>query len=129
LIIDALAHYAELTGIDLSKSPFAERFKHSNSLQAILELLEERERAFKEYRNRNRRLISCISPAVKVLHAFSEILGEAVSLVSNTCYPAKSYLYVALLRSPSHQQRLSLSGLILSSLYVHQTHTRRLIPM
>jgi hypothetical protein len=92
LIIDALARYAELTGIDLSKSPFAERLEHSNSPEAILELLGEREKAFKEYRNRNRRLMSCISPAVNVLHAFSGILGEAVSLVSSTCYPAESYM-------------------------------------
>jgi hypothetical protein len=86
LIIDALTDYAKLTGIDLSKSPFAERLELSNSPQAILELLEEREKSFKEYRDRNRRLISCISPAVEVLHAFSGILGEAVSLVSNTHY-------------------------------------------
>jgi hypothetical protein len=86
LIIDALADYADQTGIDLSKSPFAERLEHSNSPQAILELLEEREKSFKEYRDRNRRLISCISPAVEVLHAFSGTLGEAVSLVSNTRY-------------------------------------------
>jgi hypothetical protein len=84
LIVDALADYAKLTGIDLSKSPFAERLELSNSPQAILELLEEREKAFKEYRDRNRRLITCISPAVEVLHAFSGTLGEAVGLVSNT---------------------------------------------
>ena len=86
LIVDALADYAKLTGIDLSKSPFAERLELSNSPQAILELLEEREKYFKEYRNRNRRLITFISPAVEVLNAFSGTLGEAVSLVSNTRY-------------------------------------------
>jgi hypothetical protein len=92
LIINALAHYAELTGMDLSKSPSAERLERLNSPQAILELLEERGVAFKEYRNRNRRLISCIRPVVKVLHAFSGVVGEAVSLVSNTRNPAESYM-------------------------------------
>jgi hypothetical protein len=82
LIVDALTDYAELTGIDLSDSPFAQRLEHSNSSHAILELLEERERAFKEYRDRNRGLIGCISPAVEVLYAFSGTLGEVVSLVS-----------------------------------------------
>jgi hypothetical protein len=86
LIIDALADYTKLTGIDLSSSPFAQRLVLSNSPQAILELLEEREKAFKDYRDRNRRLISCIRPAVEVLHAFSGTLGEAVGLVSDTCY-------------------------------------------
>jgi hypothetical protein len=83
LIIDAaLADYTKTTGIDLSKNPFAERL--SNSPEAILELLQEREKAFKEYRDGNRKLISCLSPAVKVLQAFSGILGNAVSLVSHT---------------------------------------------
>jgi hypothetical protein len=85
LIIDAaLADYTKLTGIDLSKSPFTERLELSNSPQAILELLQERENTFREYRDRNRRLIGCISPAVEVLYAFSGTLGEAVGLVSNT---------------------------------------------
>ena len=85
LIIDALADYAKLTGIDLSKTPFAERLELLNSPQAVLELLEERENAFREYRNRNRMLISCIRPAVEVLYAFSGTLGDVVDLVSNTC--------------------------------------------
>ena len=88
LITDALADYAKLTGIDLSNSPFAQRLELSNSPQAIVELLEEREKAFKQYRDRNQRLISCISPAVEVLHAFSGTLGEVVGLVSSTRYTA-----------------------------------------
>jgi hypothetical protein len=83
----ALADYAKQTGIDLTENTFAEKIELSNSPEAILELLQEREKAFKEYREGNRRLISCISPAVKVLHAFSGILGEAVSLVSITYHP------------------------------------------
>lgn len=83
LIIEAFADYAELTGIDLSKSSFAEKLERSNSPHSILEMLQERENNFKEYRDQNRRLISCITPVVEVLHAFSAVLGEAVSLVSN----------------------------------------------
>jgi hypothetical protein len=80
LIIDeALANYAKITGIDLSESPFAAMLEHSNSPEAILLLLQERQNALKTYRDRNRRLIGCISPAVEILHAFSGILGEAVS--------------------------------------------------
>jgi hypothetical protein len=88
LIINALADYAKLTGIDLTKNPFAEKIELSISPEAILELLQEREKSFKEYRNGNRRLISCLSPAVKVVQSFSGILGEAVSLVNVTYYPA-----------------------------------------
>jgi hypothetical protein len=85
LIIDALADYAEITGIDLSKNPFAGALEQSNAPEAILRLLQDREKAFKEYRDGNRRLISCLSPAVNVLQAFSGILGDAVRFVSHTC--------------------------------------------
>jgi uncharacterized protein YqgV (UPF0045/DUF77 family) len=82
LIIRALADYSKETGIELSNNPFATALEQSNSPEAILQLLQQREKAFKEYRDGNRRLINCLSPAVKVLQAFSGILGEAVSLVS-----------------------------------------------
>jgi hypothetical protein len=88
LIIDALADYAKITGIDLSNNPFAAMLEHSNSPEAILQLLQERERAFKEYRDGDRRLISCLSPMVNVLQAFSGILGDVVSLVSVTYHHA-----------------------------------------
>jgi hypothetical protein len=84
LITNALVDYENITGIDLSKNPFAAAIKQANSPGAILELLQEREKAFKDYREGNRRLVSCLSPAVNVIQAFSGILGEAVSLVSHT---------------------------------------------
>jgi hypothetical protein len=96
LIIDALADYANQTETDLSQNPFAEKIRHLNSPDAILELLQEREKAFQEYRNANRGLIDCLSPAVRVLHAFSGLLGEAVSLVSYACFVR---LYVSTLMS------------------------------
>ena len=86
LITDALVDYSKITGIDLSKNPFAAAIERANSPSAILELLQEREKAFKGYREGNRRLISCLSPAVNVIQAFSGVLGEVVSLVSHTCH-------------------------------------------
>jgi hypothetical protein len=88
-IIDAaLADYTKLTGTDLSKTPFATALEQSNSIQAVLQLLHEREKAFKEYRDDDRKLLNCLGPAVKVLQAFSDIVGEAVSQVSHKCHPA-----------------------------------------
>ena len=84
LIIGALADYSKQTGIDLSNYPFAATLEQANSPEAILQLLQQREKAFKEYRDGNRRLINCLSPAVKVLQAFSGVMGEAVSLVTYT---------------------------------------------
>lgn len=92
LIIDAaLDDYTKITGIDLSKSPFASALEQSNSPDDILRLLQKREKAFKDYRDGYRRLISCLSPVVKVVQLFSGILSEAVSLVSYT-YHLVSFL-------------------------------------
>jgi hypothetical protein len=88
LITDALVDYTKITGIDLSKNPFAAAIERENFPEAILELLQEREKAFKfnNYRDGNRRLIKCLAPAVNVIQAFSGILSEAVSPVSHTCH-------------------------------------------
>ena len=87
LIIDAaLANYTEITGTDLSKTPFATAIRQSNSPEAILQLLHEREKSFKEYREGNRKLINCLTPSVKVFQALSGILGEMVNLVSRPCH-------------------------------------------
>ena len=78
----ALADYAQITGIDLSNTPFATTLEQSISLEAILQIFQEREKAFKEYRDGDRGLINCLSPTVKVLQAFSGIMSE-VSHTSN----------------------------------------------
>jgi hypothetical protein len=88
LIIDAaLADYTNITGTDLSKTSFATAIQQSNSPEAILQLLHEREKTFKEYREGNRKLINCLTPAVTVFQALSGILGEAANLVSRACHP------------------------------------------
>jgi hypothetical protein len=68
------------------KTPFAAAIERSNSLEAILQLLHDREKAFKEYRDSDRKLINWLRPAVKVIQVFSEIIGEVVSQVSHTCH-------------------------------------------
>jgi hypothetical protein len=88
LIFNALADYAKDTGVDLSKNPLAAKLERLMSHEDILELLEEREKAFKEYREGNRRLINFLNPAVKVLHGFSGILSDAAGLVSRKCHLA-----------------------------------------
>jgi fungal STAND N-terminal Goodbye domain len=118
LIIDAMADYAKITGIDLSKNPFAALLEQSDSPEAILQLLQGREKAFKEYRDGNPKLITCLGPAVKVLQAFSGILGEAVSLVSHSFHLVSAYSKPDVVRSPSRLQRLCSLGSMFSSLYV-----------
>jgi hypothetical protein len=86
LIINALADYAKETGVDLSYNPFASKLEQLRSPDDILQLLEEREKAFKEYREGSRRLTNFLNPTVKVLHGFSGILSEAAGLVSRKCH-------------------------------------------
>jgi hypothetical protein len=81
-ILDALADYAKQTGIDLTKNPFAVHLQSCDSPHAILQLLQENAKAFKDYRDGNRKLIDCLSPVVHILHAFSDVLNEGTSLVS-----------------------------------------------
>src|SRR5258708_10583869 len=87
IIEAALADYTRITGTDLSKTPVAAALKRPNSPETILQLLHEREKCFKEFRDGNRRLINCLTPAVTVLQAFSGVLGDGVSQVSHTCHP------------------------------------------
>ena len=117
-IIDALADYAQETGIDLANDPVVAILKRSNSPQAVLQLLQEREKAFKEYRDGSRRLMNILTPVVKVLQALSGILDKAASLVSQSYHyvnPQRNFVRV---RSPSRQQAFCLLVLMLSLLYV-----------
>ena len=82
LIVDALGDYAKQTGIDLTTNPFAEKIQDSKSHEVILELLKGTEKDFKSHRDVHRKLINCLTPAVKVLHAFSGVISQGVSLVS-----------------------------------------------
>ena len=81
LILDAADKYAQQTGVNLSQNPFADRVKGCDSPSAVLLLLQENLKAFKDYRDNNRKFIECISPVVQVVHAFSGILGQAAGLV------------------------------------------------
>ena len=119
LILDALDDYAKQTGIDLTKNPFADKLQGCNSPDSILALLQDKANAFKDFRDGNRKLINWLSPVVQVLHAFSGILGEAVSLVSPGI--DLSYLidfYACAFRCHSSLQKQFLSVSIFSSLYV-----------
>lgn len=117
LIIDALADYANVTGIDLSNNAFAATLEHSTSPEAILQLLQGREKEFKEYRDGHQGLVRCLTPSVKVLQAFSGILGDVVSLVSDTSDLVR-FFQRHLVRFPSHRQARCLLGSILFLLYV-----------
>ena len=82
-ILDAVDKYAVQTGINLNEHPFADKVKDCDSPSAVLSLLQENLKAFKDYRDNNRKFIQYISPVVEFVHTFSGILGEATGLVSS----------------------------------------------
>ena len=86
VILDAADKYAEQTGINLMENPFADKVKGCDSPAAVLLLLQENLRAFRDYRDNNRKFIECLSPVLQVVHTFSGILGEAAGLVSRIPY-------------------------------------------
>ena len=117
LIRDALDDYAKQMKIDLKGNPFAEELKDCNSPDAILQLLEKNRDDFKEYREKDRKFIDCLNPVVKFVHAFSDVLGEAASLVSAERL-LRSTLFIdtsSSTRFPSNLQNLSLSASMFSS--------------
>ncbi|KAF8274624.1 hypothetical protein EI94DRAFT_471754 [Lactarius quietus] len=80
-ILDAADKYAEQTGINLTENPFAEKVKNCDSPGAVLLLLQENLKAFKDFRDKNRKFIDCFNPVVQFVHTFSGILGEAAGLI------------------------------------------------
>jgi len=83
-ILDAaLDDYHKQTGIDLTKHPFAEQLQNCHSSDDVVQLFLERETSFKDYREKYRKLIDCLRPVVKVIHALSGIIGEGAGLVSD----------------------------------------------
>ena len=103
-ILDALDKYAEQTGINLKDNPFADKVKGCNSPDAALLLLQENLKAFKDYRDKNRKFIDCLSPVVRFVHAFSGVLGEVASTVSHERPMFKYWLNLCITRSRFNQQ-------------------------
>ncbi|KAI9451378.1 hypothetical protein BJY52DRAFT_1191054 [Lactarius psammicola] len=88
-ILYAVDKYAEETGINLKENPFAKKVEDCDSSGAVLLLLQENLKAFKDYRDQNRKFIDCLSPVVQFVHTFSGILGQAAGLLPMPFQPAK----------------------------------------
>ena len=90
LIIDAFDDYSRQLGVDLTKNPLADALRCCDSPNAVLELLQDKANAFKDYRDGDpgRTLMNWLKPVVQVVHGFSGVLGPAISLVS----PLRSFL-------------------------------------
>jgi hypothetical protein len=104
----ALADYCEQIGVNLDKNPFTDELRNCNSSDDVLKLLEEKAKAFKIYRDGNRKLINWLSPVVQVIHTLSGVLSEVVSKESNALTHHHVDLFTT--RCLSHQRKRFLSG-------------------
>ena len=96
LIFDnALKAYKMRTKNDLLTHPLAGRLEACDSASSILTILQEQVEEFNQSQRRNERWTRWLDPTVKVLHAFSDTLGEGVALVclSFCLICALSYLF------------------------------------
>ena len=94
-ILDAMDAYANETGVNLKDNPFANKVKDCGSPNDVLLLLQENMKAFKDYRDQDRKFLDCLGPVVKSVHGLSRFLAEATSNVSrnNSC---AIYLFIPL---------------------------------
>jgi hypothetical protein len=111
-ILDAaLDSYAKQTGIDLAKHPSASNLQNCRSPDDVLQILSERESAFKDYRDQYRNLIDRVRPVVKAVHALSVVLGEIAGFVSSgVAFISSSHIFTPPDRCHFIQQKRYLSA-------------------
>jgi hypothetical protein len=89
----ALDIYVRETGVDITKHPSADKLQNCHSPEDIIQLLLERETAFKDYRDTKVwDLIDRLRPTVRVVHALSDVLGEVASLVSSEAQDCRNLI-------------------------------------
>ena len=81
ILNNALKAYEKQTKHDLLAHPLAAQIQACQSSSSILVVLQQQVQQFNRSRASDDRLTKWLDPTVNVLYAFSETLGEAVSLV------------------------------------------------
>ena len=105
----AIVEYQTLNGKPLDAHPFATQLNTCQNPEAVLNLLRTQAQAFSKFRKGDEKLMSWLDPTIYILSAFSDTLGEGISLVSNLVD-----LYMTVVGRPvfshSHLQRRFLRG-------------------
>ena len=78
----ALGEYEKKTKCKLFTHPLASRLQSCDSPAAILSVLQGLIQQFDRRRSSDERLTNWLNPTVNVLHAFSDVVGQGVGLVS-----------------------------------------------
>ena len=79
---NALKAYEKQTNNDILLHPLAASLQACQSPSAILAVLQEQVQEFDQSRTSDERLTKWLEPTINVLYAFSNTIGEGVSLVS-----------------------------------------------
>jgi hypothetical protein len=98
VINNALNAYEKRTKKNLLSHPLAEQLQTCKSPGAILLVLQQQLQGTNQSQSGNETLTKWLDPTVKVLYAFTEALGEGVSLVCFKTYfslrSAYSHLFI-----------------------------------
>ena len=81
ILNNALKTYEKQTKHDLLAHPLAAQLQACKSPSSILDVLQQQVQHLHQSRSSDDRLTKWLDPTVNVLYAFSETLGEGVSLV------------------------------------------------
>jgi hypothetical protein len=79
----ALRDYEEQTGTALAGHPLAGQLQSCNSVDSVLDILQQQAQAFTEFRGSDGRITKSLKSAVSIIHALSSstILSDVVSMV------------------------------------------------
>ena len=81
----ALKEYKKKTKQDLTAHPLAAQLQKCDSPAGILAVLRDQVEQFSDSQSSDERLQRWLNPTINVLHTFTEMLGEGISLVSINC--------------------------------------------
>jgi len=83
LFESALQDYERQTGTILAREPLAEQFERCNSLESVVDVLQEQARAPGEFQGGESRAMRSLKCVVSVLYSLSTstMLGEVIGLV------------------------------------------------
>jgi len=83
LFESALQDYERQTGTILAREPFAKQFERCNSVESVVDVLQEQVRAFGKFQGGESRVMRSLKCVVSVLYSLSTspTLSEVVGLV------------------------------------------------
>ena len=115
----ALQDYENQTGTKLADHPLAKQLEVCDSVGSITDFLQERTRAFREFRGEDGKVMRSLKRIVHVLYnlSVSTVLGEGIGIVRRKI-PLAILSHLRLLNSHSHLRTQYLLVLLSYSPYV-----------